>query len=538
MRVRHSPFYKSIDFEYKRAQRYSIAGKYVVDAAIGFNTDMFYNYILIMIGSMLFTIILSYFSTLFTSYVGEKFAFSIRAEMFDRVQRSRWFDISKFHSADMLSRLTGDINIISNTIITFVPTIIVAIFEFLIVVGILLYYDPIMALIGMIVGPLGVIVSTVFRRKYVKYQKKLRESESEYYSFFQETLANLSVTKAFQLEDRNNLYFHDIRKQRLNLVMQSSKLSSLMNVLMKLIYNIGYLVAFSWCAYRLSQHGDSYTYGTMTLFLSLVSVLQSTITSIGGVIPQTVSSIVAAKRIREITDIENEDYTQCDKIPKKVGLVMENVFFTYEDEYVLHDVNLSVKSGEIVGIVGESGAGKTTFVRLLLSLTTADRGKTEYILDENEREKISSSSRRFISYVPQGNTLFSGTIRTNLLAANENATEQQLWDALETAEAADFVRKCHNGLDTSLAENSGGISEGQAQRIAIARALLRDKPVLILDEATSALDLATAKRIFERITQKNDKTIFVITHRNSIATFCDTLFEISKNGTVTVKRNK
>lgn len=511
----------------------SIAGKYVVDAAVGFGQEMYWKYILIMVGTTLFTIVLSYFSTLFSSYVGEKFAFSIRAEMFDRVQRSKWQGINKFHSGDMLSRLTSDVSTVSSSIISIVPSVVVAVVELGIVLGILLYYDPNMAIIGLIVGPLGVIAGAVFRRKFVKYQKKLRESESEYYSFIQESLSNIPVVKTFQMEDRNNEYFKELRKRRLALVMKSSRLSALMHVVMKLIYNMGYVVAFSWCAYRLANPNDGYTYGTMTMFLSLVSILQGTIRSIGGIIPMMFSAVIAAKRIRGITDIENEDYPLVKDVPKEVGLEIRNVSFTYEKEKVLRDVSISVAPGRRVGIVGSSGAGKTTFIRLLLSLIEADSGEAVYVIDGKE-EKITSASRRFIAYVPQGNTLLSGTIRSNLLVGNKNATEEQMWEALRLASADEFVTKAPLGLDTPIAEKAGGLSEGQAQRVAIARALLRDKPILILDEATSALDEVTEKKIFRKLSAQSGRTCFIITHRRSMLEYCDVIFEISDSGDAVV----
>lgn len=514
----------------------SFAGKFVVDAASRFETEVFWQYIIIMAVTTLLTIGFSFVSTLFTSYVSEKFAFSIRGEMFDRVQRSRWYEISKFHSADILSRLTGDVSTVAGAIITVIPTVTVAFIEFLVVLSILLISDPVMAVIGLVVGPMGMLAATFFRRRFVKYQKELRESESEYYSFFQETLSNLPVVKTFRAEDRNNKYFGTIRQRRLRLVMSSARLSSFMSVTMKVIYKLGYIAAFSWCAYRLSKGDDSYTYGTMTLFLSLVGILQNTIHNMGTIIPQSFSAVVAAKRIRAIADIGSEEYGEAGDMPSAVGLKVENLTFSYEDREILKNVALDIKPKSRVGIVGASGAGKTTFIRLMLNLVSPDSGEIKYITDEDTCESASVSARRFVSYVPQGNTLMSGTVRSNLMLAKEDATDDEMWHALYLADAEEFLRKIPTGLDAEITEKAGGLSEGQAQRIAIARSLLRKCPVLIFDEATSALDEETERRIFERVVKESDATCFIITHRRSMLTYCDTVMEILADGSVIARK--
>lgn len=514
----------------------SFAGKFVVDAASQFDAEVFWYYIIVMTVTTLLTIGFSFITTLFTSYVGEKYAFTIRGEMFDRVQRSRWFEISKFHSADVLSRLTGDISTVAGAIITIIPTVVIAFVEFIVVLSILLVSDPVMAFIGLVVGPLGMLVATVFRRKFVKYQKALRESESEYYSFFQETLSNLSVVKTFRAEDRNNDYFNSLRKRRLGLIMNSARLSSWMSVVLKVIYKLGYIAAFSWCAYRLTKGDDSYTYGTMTLFLSLVGILQNTISNMGTIIPQGFSAVVAAKRIRAIADIGSEEYGEVGDMPAAVGLKVENLTFSYEDREILRNVNAEIKAKSRVGVVGASGAGKTTFIRLMLNLVSPDSGKIEYITDGGVHESASVSTRRFVSYVPQGNTLMSGTVRSNLLLAAEDASDDEMWRALYLADAEDFLRKIPSGLDTAVSEKAGGLSEGQAQRIAIARALLRKCPVLIFDEATSALDEETERRIFERVVKEADATCFIITHRKSMLRYCDTVMEILADGSVITRK--
>ena len=516
----------------------AIASRYVVDAATGFKSEKFFNYILIMLVTTVVSIVISSFSTMFSSFVNEKFAFGIRAKMYDKVQRSSWQKLTKYHSADLLSRLSGDIDTISSSLISIVPNAFVTLIQLILIVVILLQYDPVLVLIGIIIGPVGLIATILFRKKYASYQTKLKQSNSEYYAFMQETLSNSGVVKSFQLEDKNNQRFQQIRDKRMKLIVRSARLNSIMSSLMRLVYSVGYVITFSWCAYNLTNNSaDVYTYGTMTLFLVLVGQLQNSIKSLGSIVPQCYSLVVSAKRIREITELESEEYELIGTLPKTVGLRAQGVNFTYDGDEtaVLSNLSFDIPPNSRVGIVGTSGAGKTTFIRLLLSLVKPDNGILQYIDENGNAEEVSGASRRFISYVPQGNTLMSGSVRENLLSGRSEATEEEMWHALEIACAADFIRKTPKGLDTVLSEDAGGLSEGQAQRVAIARALLRNKPVLILDEATSALDEGTEAKIFERISAMNDRTCFIITHRSSMLRYCNTILEIDEEGKATIK---
>ena len=515
----------------------AVASRYVVDAATGYQSALFYRYIVIMLAASAVSILIGAASSLFSSYVSEKFSFGIRVDLFDRVQRSVWHKLSKYHSGDLLSRLAGDVDGVSSTLISIVPNVIVTSIQLLLVLILLLRNDPMLALIGLIVGPLGMIASVFLRKQYTLYQDKLRQSHSEYFSFLQESMSSIGVVKTFQLEDRKIDQLQKIRNKRLKLVVHSAKLNNIMSAIMRLVYSIGYVVTFSWCAYQLSTN-PSYTYGTMTLFLALVSQIQGSIRTLGGVLPQIFNLMVSAKRLYQVSELENEDDTPGEGMPTMVAVEAKDLCFGYEDEkdgrQVLNNLNFRIPAGVRVGVVGASGAGKTTFIRLLLSLISPTAGEINFVDENGNPETAKPASRRFISYVPQGNTLLTGSVRANLLAGNPNATDEQMWAALEQADAADFLRRSPKGLDTVLAESAGGLSEGQAQRISIARALLRDRPVLILDEATSALDENTEARIFQRISNLQGKTCFIITHRKSMLCYCDMLLTIDENGHATL----
>ena len=509
----------------------TIAGKYIVDATTSGTLNWIY--ISYMAAASLFTILFSAGSSLFSAYLNEKFEFGMRCNIFDQVQRSIWSDLSKYHSGDIVTRLTSDITNVASGLISIIPSTVTLGIRLAISFFILLYFDPWLAFFALFIAPIGAICALLYRRKYRYYQIRLRESESTYRSFMQENMSNLAVIKAFQQEDVNNDYLRQIRNERMELVMKSARLSALMSSAMRIIYRTGYVVAFCWSAYRISK--GQITYGTMTIFLSLVSQVQGSVSSLGSIIPQTYRMLVSAKRIIDIADIKNEKYSETGVTPLQVTIQLHDVSFAYDKSNVLEHVSLQVDPGDIVGVVGPSGAGKTTLTRLMLSLVKPNEGSIEYISENGDREEACPASRSFISYVPQGNTLLSGTIETNLKTGKKDASEEELWTALRLADAEKFTRKTDHGLQTELSEKAGGLSEGQAQRIAIARALLRNKPLLILDEATSALDEDTEARILEAITKSYGKTIIIITHRKSMLRYCSKIIEVNEDASVNIR---
>lgn len=512
----------------------TIVGKYIVDATT--SSTLNWRYIVYMAAASLFSILFSAVSSIFDSYINEKFEFGMRCDMFDKMQRSIWTELSKYHSGDIVTRLTSDISSVTSGLISIIPAIIILAIRLIISFCILLYFDKWIAVFSMIIAPIGAFCTLIYRKKYRYYQTLLRESESAYRSFMQENISNIAVIKAFQMENNNSSFMQQLRNDRMKLVMKSSKLSALMSSVMRIIYSVGYVIAFCWSAYRISK--GEITYGTMTVFLSLVSQIQGAVSSAGSIIPQIFRMLISAKRIIDITDIPSEQYVRENSCPEHLSVELHNVTFAYKKEKILDNVTLSINYGDIVGVIGPSGAGKTTLIRLLLSLISPNKGTIEYISEDGYKELAQPASRRFISYVPQGNTLLSGSVESNLRIGKEDASEEELWKALRIADAEMFVRKTEQGLQSLLTEKAGGLSEGQAQRIAIARALIRNKPILILDEATSALDEDTESRILSGISSDYGKTCFIITHRKSMLRYCTRVIEIGENATVTLKELK
>lgn len=506
----------------------TIITKYIIDGVTGSGpvfttTGITFLIVLIVVG-----IGISAASGIITTYINERFAFSIRLKVYNSILRGQWQKIMSFHSGDIITRLTSDIDCVANGISSIIPNIIFLLIRIIIAFCVLFYYDRFLALAALLLGPVGVLISLIFSGRLKKYQEELKKTESEYRSFMQETVENIAVAKTFEQENALINRLSLFRDKRLRLTMKRNKLSTAMNLCIRLVFSAGYILAFGWGIYRLST--NSITYGTMTVFLSLVSQVQGPIMSLGSIIPQIITVLASTGRVLEIDLINEENRSEqiINPYTKSIGLLLQNVSFSYARETILDNINLDIKPNDIVGIVGYSGSGKTTLIRLILSLIYPNgNGKIIFYDDTGIKEEVSASARRFISYVPQGNTLLSGTIADNLRSGSKNAIENEMWQALEIADAASFVRDLDQGLNTVIGENATGLSEGQAQRIAIARAIIKAAPILILDEATSALDTWTEERIIKRMSESNLlHTCIIITHRRSMLSCCTRALEI------------
>lgn len=508
----------------------TVVSKYIIDGATGSGANITTPGIIALILITAVSIGVGAISSIISTHINEKYAFGIRSQVFDNILSGTWMKVSSFHSGDMITRLTSDIDRVASGIASILPNFLFLIIRIIIAFGVLFYYDRFLAVMALVVGPVGVILSLIFSGKLHKYQTQLNATESSYRSFMQEAVENIAVTKAFSRETVSHDHLLDFRDERLRLILRRNKLSTAMNLCISMVFSAGYLIAFGWGIYRLST--GSITYGTMTVFLSLVAQLQGPIMGLGSIIPQFITVLSSTGRVLEIDSIEKEScLTETTPFPNAIGIKIQGLSYGYTDEMILENLNIDIHPGEIVGIVGYSGSGKTTLIRLILSLISAKEGKLLFTGDSWE-EEVSASARRFISYVPQGNTLFSGTVADNLRMGRSDADDQSIWDALEVADAADFVRALDENLNTRIGENGLGLSEGQAQRIAIARAIIRNAPILILDEATSALDAQTEEKVLQRMCAAGLlKTCILITHRRTMLRFCTRALEVDNKQT-------
>lgn len=459
-------------------------------------------------------------SSLFTVVIQEKFSFGIRRQVFDKILHSCYHEVSRYHSGDLMTRLTSDTGNIADGIANTIPKIIILIVEFVASFVVLMLYDSMLAIFALLLAPVGGILSIWLGRKLKVLQLKVQESEASYRSFITESLSNILIIKTFRTEQYSSEHLQELRDERMNWVVKKQRMGLVASTSMSLTFQAGYILALVWGAAKLSA--KTITYGTMSVFLTLVNRLQSPILGLAHTIPQIVNILTSAGRVMELQKLSLEHTSEETITPENIGVNIEHLTFGYSDEILFDDASASIQPGEFVAIIGSSGIGKTTLVRLILSFMNAAAGKIQFFNDKNETVDTNANSRDFLSYVPQGNTLFSGTIEHNIRMGKKDATDEEIIEALHASASYDFVSSLPQGMHTVIGERGYGISEGQAQRIAIARALIKKAPFLILDEATSSLDEKTELEVLEGIKNFSyHPTCLLITHRRSVLSYCD-----------------
>ena len=456
----------------------------------------------------------------------------IRADVFGKFISTTWEEVSAFHSGDLLNRINGDVSTVADSVIGWIPSVTVKSAQFIGAIAIICYYDAAMALLSLISIPAAALISSLLLRKMRSYGTKIREAGSELMSFFEESLQNIQTVKAFGLSQSLDGRLAQLQKIYYDTSLEYNALSVKVTSGMSVLGLFVSYLCMGWCIFRLFT--GAIDIGTMVLFIQLSSYLSSSISSLISSVPTVISATVSAGRIISVLNLPREEEDESlaareiadfDEAPK---IEFRDVSFGYKNGgKVFSGVNLTVAPGEFAAFVGPSGGGKTTLLRLLLGLVKPQSGKAT-LSAKGKTAEISSVTRRIFTYVPQEKAMFSGTVAEMLRLFSPEATDEEINAALKAACAYDFVAALPNGINTPLGERGAGFSEGQNQRLAIARAVLRKAPVLLLDEATSALDLETERRVLENITALcRGKTLIVMTHRESVLPLCDSVYRIS-----------
>ena len=443
---------------------------------------------------------------------------------FDRLVHGDWMSVRQFPTGDLLSRFSGDIGNIAGCAMTFLPNVIAQLFTVLITLGTIFYFDPIMALICLISTPVLFFASRSLLRCQHTYNRKLREVASGMTGFQSETFRNLDTLKGFGIEDAVSSQLDSWQKREREMILEHNAFTIRTNALLTSMGTLVQYAAMGYCIWRLWQ--GHMILDTMTFFLQQRGALQGAFSGLVSQIPRILSGSVAAERIRALTDLP-QDPEPTDELPTPwCHIRLEAVSAAYEDGVkVLENISLKAGPGEIIALVGPSGEGKTTLLRLLLGLMQPAAGTMELTDARGTVHTLGARTRRYFSYVPQGNTLLAGSIAENLRLVRPGASDTEIIAALEGACAWDFVSQMPGNIHAKLGEGGLGLSEGQAQRIAIARALMRKAPAMILDEITSALDLDTEQRVLSYLMNLG-VTCIVSTHRPSVLTLCTRAYRV------------
>ena len=509
----------------------SVAGKYMIDIITGYKMEKLGLMIAIMVGSTLFSLIfssvISRVSTKISIYINN----DIQADIFDKIIDADWLAINQYSNGDVLNRFNGDIGTVSNNAVSWLPTIIIAIYNFIATFFVILHYDPIMALIAFSSAPFMLLMSRVLIRKQREYSKKVREMSSNLMTFEVETFYNFDTIKSFGVAPHYSKKMRWWQEKFKDISLKYNLFTIKTNILMTILGSCVQFLAFGYCLFRLWTR--DITYGTMTLFLQQRGNLSSAFNKLVSIIPSFLNSSVSAHRIRELVELPKEVHiSESNELDALVEdgfeIRMKDVDFSYvKEKRVITESAFQACPGEIVALVGPSGEGKTTMIRLILGLVRPEEGRAYIQASNGQQVEMNAETRHLFAYVPQGNTILSGTLAENMRMVKEDATDEEIIEAMKIACAWDFVEKLPDTIHSNIGERGRGLSEGQAQRIAIARAVLRDAPILLLDEATSALDVATERKVLRNIIQQRpNKTCIVTTHRPSVLNMCQRVYRV------------
>lgn len=450
----------------------------------------------------------------------------MQQQLLDRMLRSEWKGRDSYHSGDVLNRLEFDVTNVVTFLTETIPNSLSTLTLFIGAFTYLALMDWRLAIVIIAMVPFFILLSRVYVRQMRRLVKDVRTSDSKVQSVLQESIQHRVLIKTLESDDfivnRLETTQNKLRKK----VVKKTKFSIFSSTVLQFGFVLGYLIAFAWAAFRLSA--GTLTFGGMTAFLQLVNKIQSPARQLTQLVPAFVSVFTAAERLMELEEVPLEKQGDAIELEAPCGIKLNNISYQYfdADTPVIKDLSFDFHPGSCTAVLGETGSGKTTLIRILLALLKPTSGSVE-IYGREERMELNPLMRTNFVYVPQGNTLMSGTIRENLKMGKENATEEEMNKALKKS-CADFVLNLPDGLDTVCSEQGGGLSEGQAQRIAIARSLLRDKSIMIFDEATSALDPETEKQLLKNILAHHDKTVIFITHRPAVVEYCNQVLTIEK----------
>ena len=501
--------------------------KRLVDIATGVVAGSLGEYTVFVLAVVVLRLVVSTINVRVENLTNSKMNFIIRKGLYSNLLYAEWLGKEKRHTGDTVNRLESDVSTVTNVIASDFPQIFTTLVQLVAAIVFLCTMEWRLAALLVLITPLFILFSRIFVRRLREMTRGIRETESEVQSHLQESLQHRMVIQSMENEGRMEDRLDDLQDREYGQIKERTRFNVIARSMVGAAFSFGYIAAFLWGVYGISK--GTLTYGVMTAFLQLVGQVQRPLVNLTRQIPGLIYSSTSIDRLMEMEDAPKEVAGDPVRLAGPAGIRVENLDYRYPDgkRMILKDLTFDFPPLSRTAIVGETGAGKSTLIRLMLALLKPVGGRV-VLYDEAQETPASAATRCNLVYVPQGNTLFSGSVRENLLMGKPDATEDEMKAALETA-VAGFVYSLPDGLETRCGEGGSGLSEGQSQRIAIARGLLRPGSILLLDEFSSSLDPETEQKLMDNLTKKAaGKTMIFITHRERIAQLCERTCRIDR----------
>lgn len=520
----------------------SIVSKDLVDIITNHQTGELMQAFCMIIGLNVGNMFITQISSYASAWISMKVDAEIKSDIFGKILITDWESLTTYHTGDLLTRWSSDASNISNGVLNFIPNLIIYIFRFISAFAVVIYYDATFAVFAFLGMPVSLILSKTLLKRMVNNNKRSAAMGAKMSGFNQEAFSNIQTIKAFDLIRLYVEQLKQLQKDYISMRLEFQRMSIWTSLLLSTVGLIVSYASYGWGIYRVWSGVISY--GTMTMFLSLSGTLTGALHNLTSLVPTAIGLTTSAGRLMDIVEMPREDYSHNDEVDAfykdvkagGVSLTVDNLAYAYHTgTEVFKNACLTVHPHEVIALVGPSGEGKTTMIRLLLALMRSQGGEAclsgTDMNGQEARVPLTPSTRRLFSYVPQGNTMFSGTIAENMRNVKPDVTEEEIIDALKLACAWEFVEKLPDGIHSKIGERGGGFSEGQAQRLSIARSLVRKSPILLLDEATSALDVATERNVLKNLmTDSYPRTCIVTTHRPTVLASCTRVYAIRDKG--------
>ncbi len=506
---------------------FAVLSRSLIDTATGYAGGNLLHRAVLLIAFVVILLALQVAYSYLNVHATGKLEMRLRKRVFSSLLCKDLTQVTAVHSGDLMNRLTSDIAVITGAVIGILPTLLSFVTRLGAAAFLLFWEEPLFLVFYLVFGVIFLCFSRLYSSRMKKLHKMCQDSEGKSRSFMQEALQNILAVKAFRNEKEITDYSYTLQEKNFRLRIKRNTISIIANIFTALAFTAGYYLAMIWGAFQLSK--GLISYGTLVFLLQLVNQIQTPIKGMSSLLPQYYSALASAERLLELEAFRQDKPMEAtyDGEGDLEEIRFEHLNFSYGQEPILKDFNLSVKKGDFVAVSGISGIGKSTLLKLLLGVLIPDEGEV-LIQTQKETRRADWATRELFAYVPQGNMILSGTIRENIMFFHPEATEEEVIRAAKTAEIYDFVMQLPQQFDTVLGEKGLGLSEGQVQRLAIARAILHDAPILLLDEATSSLDEKTEQAILSHIRELKTKTLFIVSHRPAALEICNHVIRLGE----------